>query len=150
MSKKTTIERIASWKAYCPHTELICFSLFSFSPSISSSTVRRLMGAVSFGYGLFHLAVSLLPNKLLNVVHLLGFEGDRQTGIQALLFSRQGSDMRAPIATYVYPSPIQFMTLLMLVSLQSGAFMVPYDRAAFLRPRRVQSQVRRSCRSKAH
>lgn len=58
------------------------------------------MGAVSFGYGLFHLAVSLLPNKLLNVVHLLGFEGDRQTGIQALLFARQGSDMRAPIATY--------------------------------------------------
>ena len=72
------------------------FSLFSLIPS---ATVRRLMAAVSFGYGLFHLAVSLLPPKLLNVIHFLGFEGDRQTGIQALHFSRQGSDMRGPLAT---------------------------------------------------
>jgi len=62
-------------------------------------TIRRLMAAVSFGYGLFHLAVSLLPPKLLNVIHFLGFEGDRQTGIQALHFARQGNDMRGPLAT---------------------------------------------------
>ena len=66
---------------------------------IPAATVRRLMAAVSFGYGLFHLAVSLLPPKLLNVIHFLGFEGDRQTGIQALHFSRQGNDMRGPLAT---------------------------------------------------
>ena len=57
------------------------------------------MSAVSFGYGIFHLAVSLLPPKLLNVIHFLGFEGDRSTGIQALHFARQGNDMRGPIAT---------------------------------------------------
>ncbi len=68
-------------------------------PGISTATIRRLMGAVSFGYGLFHLAVSLLPSKLMNVVSVLGFEGDRQIGVQALLFARQGVDMRAPIAT---------------------------------------------------
>lgn len=62
-------------------------------------TVKRLMSAVSFGYGIFHLAVSLLPPKLINIIHFLGFEGDRQTGIQALHFSRQGCDMRAPLAT---------------------------------------------------
>lgn len=62
-------------------------------------TIRRLMAAVSFGYGIFHLAVSLLPPKLLNIIHFLGFEGDRQTGIQALHFSRQGPDMRGPLAT---------------------------------------------------
>ena len=63
------------------------------------STVRRLMAAVSFGYGIFHLAVSLLPPKVLGVVHFLGFEGDRQTGIQALHFARQEGDMRGPVAT---------------------------------------------------
>ena len=62
-------------------------------------TIRRLMAAVSFGYGIFHLAVSLLPPKLLNVIYFLGFEGDRQTGIQALHFARQGPDMRSPLAT---------------------------------------------------
>ena len=62
-------------------------------------TIRRLMSAVSFGYGIFHLAVSLLPPKLLNIIHFLGFEGDRQTGIQALHFCRQGPDMRSPLAT---------------------------------------------------
>lgn len=74
-------------------------SLFFDSSLIPAVTIRRLMAAVSFGYGLFHLAVSLLPPKLLNVIHFLGFEGDRQTGIQALHFSRQGSDMRGPLAT---------------------------------------------------
>lgn len=67
--------------------------------SIPTGTIKRLMAAVSFGYGLFHLAVSMLPPKLVNVVSFLGFEGDRQTGIQALLFARQGNDMRGPIAT---------------------------------------------------
>ena len=40
------------------------------------------MSAVSFGYGIFHLAVSLLPPKLLHLINAFGFEGDRQTGIQ--------------------------------------------------------------------
>ena len=81
-----------------PYVILIkCYN--SFSSSIPPATIKRLMAAVSFGYGLFHLAVSLLPPKLLNVIHFLGFEGDRQTGIQALHFSRQGSDMRGPLAT---------------------------------------------------
>jgi hypothetical protein len=66
---------------------------------ISAQTIRRLMSAVSFGYGVFHLAVSLLPPKLVNVIHFLGFEGDRQTGIQALHFARTGNDMRGPLAT---------------------------------------------------
>ncbi len=43
----------------------ICSSL------ISPATIKRLMSAVSFGYGIFHLAVSLLPPKLLNVIHFL-------------------------------------------------------------------------------
>eukprot|EP00095_Tigriopus_kingsejongensis_P011260 snap_masked-scaffold708_size108518-processed-gene-0.10 protein:Tk11260 transcript:snap_masked-scaffold708_size108518-processed-gene-0.10-mRNA-1 annotation:"tetratricopeptide repeat protein 39c" len=67
--------------------------------TISASTIKRLMSSVSFGFGIFHLAVSLLPPKLLNIIQFFGFEGDRQTGIQALHFSRQGSDMRGPIAT---------------------------------------------------
>ena len=40
------------------------------------------MSAVSFGYGIFHLAVSLLPPKLLHLINAFGFEGDRQIGIQ--------------------------------------------------------------------
>ncbi|XP_059088961.1 tetratricopeptide repeat protein 39C-like isoform X2 [Tigriopus californicus] len=67
--------------------------------TISAATIKRLMSAVSFGFGIFHLAVSLLPPKLLNIISFFGFEGDRQTGIQALHFARQGNDMRGPIAT---------------------------------------------------
>ena len=52
------------------------------SKGIPVATVKRLMSAVSFGYGIFHLAVSLLPPKLLHLINAFGFEGDRQTGIQ--------------------------------------------------------------------
>ncbi|KAL1116206.1 hypothetical protein AAG570_005701 [Ranatra chinensis] len=57
------------------------------------------MSAICFGYGLFHLCVSLLPNSLLRLIQLLGFAGDRTTGLEALMFARQGPDMRAPLAT---------------------------------------------------
>ncbi|KAG8232492.1 hypothetical protein J437_LFUL011261 [Ladona fulva] len=74
---------------------------FQSEPSydIPPSIVSRLMAAVSFGYGIFQLCISLLPPSLLRLIHFLGFEGDRQVGISALMFARQGQDMRAPLAT---------------------------------------------------
>ncbi|KAJ8681534.1 hypothetical protein QAD02_017326 [Eretmocerus hayati] len=69
------------------------------TPFIEPTEVTRLMSAVSFGYGLFQLSVSLLPPSLLRVIHFLGFEGDRQLGLAALMYARLGEDMRAPLAT---------------------------------------------------
>ena len=75
---------------------------------VQPSEVTRLMSAVSFGYGIFQLCVSLLPPSLLKVIHFLGFEGDRQAGLTALMFSRSSQDMRAPLATYE-PTTYVFM-----------------------------------------
>lgn len=61
--------------------------------------IHRLMGAISFGYGVFQLSISLLPPSLLKLISFLGFEGDRAMGIACLSFSRQSTDMRAPLAT---------------------------------------------------
>ncbi|OXU17344.1 hypothetical protein TSAR_007471 [Trichomalopsis sarcophagae] len=69
------------------------------TPFVEPSEVSRLMSAVSFGYGIFQLGVSLLPPSLLKVIHLLGFEGDRKAGLTALMYSRLSEDMRAPLAT---------------------------------------------------
>lgn len=60
------------------------------------------MEAVSFGYGLFQLGVSLLPPSLVKLTNFLGFAGNRQNGISCLLYARDGVDMRAPLATSVY------------------------------------------------
>lgn len=57
------------------------------------------MGAVSFGYGLFHLGISLLPGLLLKVSNIFGFSGNKDQGIECLMYARLGSDMRAPLAT---------------------------------------------------
>ncbi|XP_063710057.1 tetratricopeptide repeat protein 39C-like isoform X2 [Culicoides brevitarsis] len=67
--------------------------------NISKEDLQRLMSAVSFGYGLFQLSVSLLPPNLLKLISFFGFEGDRRTGITCLKHSRQSDDMRAPLAT---------------------------------------------------
>lgn len=67
--------------------------------AIDPKVVQRLMGAVSFGYGAFQLAVSLLPPSMLKLVSFFGFEGDRDMGLSCLQFSRSTQDMRAPLST---------------------------------------------------
>ncbi|KAF2893225.1 hypothetical protein ILUMI_12944 [Ignelater luminosus] len=66
---------------------------------IDKETITRLMSAVSFGFGLFHLGISLLPPSLLKITNFFGFGGNRQMGISNLMYARQGTDMRAPLAT---------------------------------------------------
>ncbi|KAG7209648.1 hypothetical protein KM043_011294 [Ampulex compressa] len=68
-------------------------------PFVEPTEVTRLMSAVSFGYGIYHLCVSLLPPSLLKITHFLGFEGDREAGLSALMCARRSEDMRAPLAT---------------------------------------------------
>ncbi|XP_066585214.1 tetratricopeptide repeat protein 39C-like [Prorops nasuta] len=80
------------------------FSLTGFSteqqiPFVEPTEVSRLMSAVSFGYGIYQLCVSLLPPSILKLIHFLGFEGDRQAGLNALMYARLSADMRAPLAT---------------------------------------------------
>ncbi|CAH1984673.1 unnamed protein product [Acanthoscelides obtectus] len=66
---------------------------------IDKETLKRLMGAVSFGYGLFQLGISLLPPSLIRLISILGFNTNRQNGIACLMYARLGTDMRAPLAT---------------------------------------------------
>ncbi|KXJ14069.1 Tetratricopeptide repeat protein 39C [Exaiptasia diaphana] len=73
-------------------------SLSRKSPSVSPDALRHLQAAVSCGYGLFHLAISLVPPKLLKFCHLLGFSGNRDVGLQALDIASQSEDMKAPVA----------------------------------------------------
>lgn len=68
--------------------------------AISPEALKHLQSAVSCGYGLFHLAISLVPPKLLKFCHLLGFSGNRDVGIQALNLASQSEDMKAPVARY--------------------------------------------------
>uniref|UniRef100_A0A3B3BDH9 Tetratricopeptide repeat domain 39C n=1 Tax=Oryzias melastigma TaxID=30732 RepID=A0A3B3BDH9_ORYME len=66
---------------------------------VSPEALDRLKGSVSFGYGLFHLCISMVPPHLLKIVNLLGFPGDRQQGLSALTFASESKDMKAPLAT---------------------------------------------------
>ena len=44
---------------------------------ISLYTVKRLLGSVSFGYGLFQIALSFVPPRVMKLIKFFGFEGDR-------------------------------------------------------------------------
>uniref|UniRef100_A0A8C2WQ09 Tetratricopeptide repeat domain 39C n=1 Tax=Cyclopterus lumpus TaxID=8103 RepID=A0A8C2WQ09_CYCLU len=66
---------------------------------IGPEALERLKGAVSFGYGLFHLCISMVPPHLLKIVNLLGFPGDRLQGLSALAYASESKDMKAPLAT---------------------------------------------------
>lgn len=66
---------------------------------INPEVLDRLKGSVSFGYGLFHLCISMVPPHLLKIVNLLGFPGDRLQGLSALTYASESKDMKAPLAT---------------------------------------------------
>lgn len=68
---------------------------------INPEVLDRLKGSVSFGYGLFHLCISMVPPHLLKIVNLLGFPGDRLQGLSALTYASESKDMKAPLATWV-------------------------------------------------
>ncbi|KAM3603886.1 uncharacterized protein V6R79_003621 [Siganus canaliculatus] len=67
--------------------------------TVSPEALDRLKGSVSFGYGLFHLCISMVPPHLLKIVNLLGFPGDRMQGLSALTYASESKDMKAPLAT---------------------------------------------------
>ncbi|XP_032232317.1 tetratricopeptide repeat protein 39C isoform X2 [Nematostella vectensis] len=66
--------------------------------AVTAEALCHLQAAVSCGYGLFHLAISLVPPKLLKFCQLLGFSGNRDVGLQALQIASQSEDMKAPVA----------------------------------------------------
>ena len=68
------------------------------SKSVQTTVILRLHGAVSFGYGAFNLCVSLVPPHLLRIVNMMGFSGDRMTGIKSLEVASHSEDMKAPLA----------------------------------------------------
>jgi hypothetical protein len=47
------------------------------SDELSLYTIKRLLGSVSFGFGLFQIALSFVPPKIMKLIKFLGFEGDR-------------------------------------------------------------------------
>ncbi|XP_062850490.1 tetratricopeptide repeat protein 39C-like [Trichomycterus rosablanca] len=66
---------------------------------VTEESLSRLKGSVSFGYGLFHLCISMVPPNLLRIINLLGFPGSRQEGLSALAYASESKDMKAPLAT---------------------------------------------------
>uniref|UniRef100_A0A8D3BFG8 Tetratricopeptide repeat domain 39C n=1 Tax=Scophthalmus maximus TaxID=52904 RepID=A0A8D3BFG8_SCOMX len=75
---------------------------------ISPEALDRLKGSVSFGYGLFHLCISMVPPHLLKIVNLLGFPGDRLQGLSALTYASESKDMKAPyLALLWYHTVVQ-------------------------------------------
>ncbi|KAJ8396823.1 hypothetical protein AAFF_G00014220 [Aldrovandia affinis] len=67
--------------------------------AVTPEALSRLKGSVSFGYGLFHLCISMVPPHLLKIINLLGFPGDRHEGLSSLAYASESKDMKAPLAT---------------------------------------------------
>jgi hypothetical protein len=68
---------------------------------LSLEVTKRLLGAVSFGYGLFQICLSFMPPNILKLIKVFGFEGDRSIAIKAINFTSISKDMRAPFADMV-------------------------------------------------
>ncbi|OQV13538.1 putative Tetratricopeptide repeat protein 39C [Hypsibius exemplaris] len=58
----------------------------------------QIMGLVCYGFGCFHLLLSLLPGHLLKWLKFLGFEGDMHVGMRALTYCMNSPDSKSLLA----------------------------------------------------
>lgn len=85
------------------------------SQGLTLETTKRLLGAVSFGYGLFQICLSFMPANILKLIKVLGFEGDRSIAIKAINFTSLSRDMRAPFADLILLWYVFLLCLLFLI-----------------------------------
>ncbi|XP_033110223.1 tetratricopeptide repeat protein 39C-like [Anneissia japonica] len=65
---------------------------------ITEESLGRLKGAVSFGFGLLQLCISMMPPNVLKLVNMFGFHGDKEFGLTCLEEASRSTDMKAPLA----------------------------------------------------
>ncbi|GAV07554.1 hypothetical protein RvY_17377 [Ramazzottius varieornatus] len=68
--------------------------------SVSAHFLRlqQVIGSVCYGFGCFHVLLSLLPAHLVKWLKFLGFEGNVNTGIRALNYCTRTPDSKALLA----------------------------------------------------
>ncbi|XP_011359690.1 tetratricopeptide repeat protein 39B-like [Pteropus medius] len=62
-----------------------CQQVLTQIPSNQSKTYRHLVGGIKFGLGAFNLILSLVPPKILKLLNIVGYYGNREVGL-ALLY----------------------------------------------------------------
>lgn len=76
--------------------------------------LQRLKGAIYFGYGLLQIAFSYIPPQL-KVINFLGYQGDRELGLNCLKEARNSQDMRSLMSTvallYYYLIIVPFFSI---------------------------------------
>jgi hypothetical protein len=68
---------------------------------VAANQYLALRASVSMGFGLVNLMMSLMPEKVLAIIKLLGFGANREAALEALEFCSISGDMRSPIAKLI-------------------------------------------------
>ncbi|XP_037384096.1 tetratricopeptide repeat protein 39B-like [Talpa occidentalis] len=61
-----------------------CQQVLTQMPNNESKTYRQLAGGIKFGLGAFNLLLSLVPPKILKLLNIVGYSGDRDIGLTLL------------------------------------------------------------------
>uniref|UniRef100_A0A8C6WQK1 Tetratricopeptide repeat domain 39C n=1 Tax=Neogobius melanostomus TaxID=47308 RepID=A0A8C6WQK1_9GOBI len=93
------LQEASQRRSSVPQTESMSTDNVPGESGVTDEALDRLKGSVSFGYGLFHLCISMVPPHLLKIINLLGFPGDRLQGLSSLMYASESKDMKAPLAT---------------------------------------------------
>jgi Protein of unknown function (DUF3808) len=87
-------------KKLSKHVAMMNFPMKSESSDYDVSVIdfkrelHRLRGAIYFGYGLLQIAFSFIPPQL-KVINFLGYQGDRETGLNCLKEAKNSQDPRS-------------------------------------------------------
>ncbi|EDQ90603.1 uncharacterized protein MONBRDRAFT_31822 [Monosiga brevicollis MX1] len=81
------------WQNYSRLSKLV-----EFEPGQKDPVHLETRAAIDFGFGVFNLACSILPPKILAVAKILGFPTSRADGINSLLAAYKHNSVLSPIA----------------------------------------------------
>jgi hypothetical protein len=68
---------------------------------LSLNSVRALLSAVSFGFGIIQLSFSFLQPNIIKLLKFIGFEVDRKAALTAIFYTSNSKDMRSPFADMI-------------------------------------------------
>ncbi|KAG9285724.1 hypothetical protein G9A89_001612 [Geosiphon pyriformis] len=79
-------------------------------PGFNTPVDIHTKGGVEFGFGTCNLVLSFLAGKIIKIISVIGYKGNRELGVELVNASLQGRGIRSPLASLLFVGAYSIIT----------------------------------------